>query len=95
MNPGIAFHFVGFVAGYFFSKTLDGFLDYFKPYLPGVIPPIDPTPPRPGSPVGGDVYPDYATPWRGAGATPARVDPLVLDLNKDGKVELKNAAFLT
>ena len=93
MNPGIAFHFVGFVAGYFFSKTLDGFLDYFKSYLPGVIPPIDPTPPRPGSPVGGDVYPDYADPWRGAGATPTRVDPLVLDLNKDGKVELKNAAF--
>ena len=26
-------------------------------------------------------------------ATPARVDPLVLDLNRDGKVELKNAAF--
>ena len=28
-----------------------------------------------------------------AGATPARRDPLVLDLNRDGKVELKNAAF--
>ncbi len=26
-------------------------------------------------------------------ATPARRDPLVLDLNRDGKVELKNAAF--
>ena len=63
------------------------------PDLPGLIPPIDPTPPRPGSPVGGDVYPDYTDPWRGAGATPTRVDPLVLDLNRDGKVELKNAAF--
>ena len=28
-----------------------------------------------------------------AGAAPARRDPLVLDLNRDGKVELKNAAY--
>ena len=28
-----------------------------------------------------------------AGATPTRRDPLVLDLNRDGKVELKNVAF--
>ena len=32
-------------------------------------------------------------PWSEAGATPARVDPLVLDLNRDGKVELKNATY--
>ena len=32
-------------------------------------------------------------PWSGASTPPARVDPLVLDLNRDGKVELKNAAF--
>ena len=31
--------------------------------------------------------------WRAPQATPARRDPLVLDLNRDGKVELKNAAF--
>ena len=35
----------------------------------------------------------FDNPWGGAGATPARPDPLVLDLNRDGKVELKNAAF--
>ena len=32
-------------------------------------------------------------PWSGASTPPTRVDPLVLDLNRDGKVELKNAAF--
>ena len=32
-------------------------------------------------------------PWSGASTPPARIDPLVLDLNRDGKVELKNAAF--
>ena len=31
--------------------------------------------------------------WRAPQATPTRRDPLVLDLNRDGKVELKNAAF--
>ena len=35
----------------------------------------------------------FDNPWGGAGATPARPDPLVLDLNRDGKVELKNVAF--
>ena len=35
----------------------------------------------------------FDNPWGGAGATPARRDPLLLDLNRDGKVELKNAAF--
>ena len=35
-------------------------------------------------------------PWKDSGVIPpARRDPLVLDLNRDGKVELKNAAFLT
>ena len=29
--------------------------------------------------------------WRAPQATPTRRDPLVLDLNRDGKVELKNA----
>jgi len=33
--------------------------------------------------------------WLISDATPTRVEPLVLDLNRDGKVELKNAAFLT
>ena len=33
--------------------------------------------------------------WADSQSSPARVDPLVLDLNRDGKVELKNAAFLT
>ena len=33
-------------------------------------------------------------PWKDSGVIPpARRDPLVLDLNRDGKVELKNAAF--
>jgi len=32
-------------------------------------------------------------PLGNAGAAPARRDPLVLDLNRDGKVELTNAAF--
>ena len=31
--------------------------------------------------------------WEDAGLRPARPDPLVLDLNRDGKVELKNAAY--
>ena len=31
--------------------------------------------------------------WPDSQAVPTRRDPLVLDLNKDGKVELKNAAF--
>ena len=31
--------------------------------------------------------------WRDANATPTRRDPLVLDLNRDGKVELKNATY--
>ena len=31
--------------------------------------------------------------WQGPQPAPARPDPLVLDLNRDGKVELKNAAF--
>ena len=35
----------------------------------------------------------FDNPWRDAGPAPARVDPLVLDLNRDGKVELKNVAF--
>ena len=33
-------------------------------------------------------------PWKDSGVIPpARRDPLVLDLNRDGKVELKNAAY--
>ena len=31
--------------------------------------------------------------WRAPQSAPTRRDPLVLDLNRDGKVELKNAAF--
>ena len=31
--------------------------------------------------------------WRDPQSTPTRRDPLVLDLNRDGKVELKNAAY--
>ena len=31
--------------------------------------------------------------WQGPQPAPARRDPLVLDLNRDGKVELKNTAF--
>ena len=58
--------------------------------------PIGPIPLLPllsQKPLGDDIYPSYSDPWRGAGATPTRRDPLVLDLNRDGKVELKNAAF--
>ena len=35
----------------------------------------------------------FDNPWGGTGATPARPDPLVLDLNRDKKIELKNVAF--
>ena len=100
MYPGIGKDLIMIIIGGLGWDHLKDFGRNFEreimPLLPGLIPgipPIDPTPPRPGSPVGDDVYPNYDNPWRDAGATPTRRDPLVLDLNRDGKVELKNAAF--
>ena len=105
MNPEIASRFADYLAGYFFSRFIDGAVGYLGPRLfprpptplpikPGVLlPPLGPVPTFPVTPHGGDIYPSYSDPWRGAGATPTRRDPLVLDLNRDGKVELKNAAF--
>ena len=80
MSPEIASRLAWFLAEYALSKVLDGALGYLGPRLPGLIPSLPPIPPS-----------HY--PWRDAGATPARRDPFVLDLNHDGKVELKNAAF--
>ena len=99
MSLGIGFRLVEYLAGYFFSKFIDGAVDYFGPRLPGLIPSLPPTPPShypwpppaPSSPL--LRYPPSHYPWRDAGPAPARVDPLVLDLNRDGKVELKNVAF--
>ena len=80
MSPEIASRLAWFLAEYALSKVLDGALGYLGPRLPGLIPSLPPIPPS-----------HY--PWRDAGATPARRAPLALDLNRDGKVELKNAAF--
>ena len=63
------------------------------PDFKGPILPIGPNPNLPRKPFGGDTYPDYRRPWKDTVPAPARRDPLVLDLNRDGKVELKNAAF--
>ena len=62
------------------------------------VPPLPPTPPShypwpPPDPSSPPQYPPSHYPWRDAGPAPARPDPLVLDLNRDGKVELKNAAY--
>ena len=99
MSPEMASRLAWFLVEYALSKVLDGTLGYLGPRLPGLIPSLPPTPPShypwpspaPSSPL--LRYPPSHYPWRDAGATPTRRDPLVLDLNRDGKVELKNAAF--
>ena len=103
MYPGIGKDLIMIIIGGLGWDLLKDFGRNFEreimPLLPGLIPSLPPTPPShypwpppaPSSPL--LRYPPSHYPWRDAGPAPARVDPLVLDLNRDGKVELKNAVF--
>ena len=102
MYPGIGKDLIMIIIGGLGWDLLKDFGRNFEreimPLLPGLIPSLPPTPPShypwpPPAPSSPLRYPPSHYPWRDAGPAPARVDPLVLDLNRDGKVELKNAAY--
>lgn len=67
-----------------FPPRIPSSKDPMMPFIPGTL---DPTQPL----INGS-YPDPR--WKDAFPAPSRpVDPLVLDLNRDGKIELQNATF--